>query len=156
MNLTTGFSATCTTYTVLCLNGFNVYDVQPVYYGLLLTRMLGTGRLVPVRITQTPDEHIAAFALRAGGGGLRLMVENLDSAAATVTLDVGRYRGPATADRLRAPSLLATSGVTIDGAQVARDGSFAPPHPDTIACAAAGCPLTMPGYSAALVNVPVR
>lgn len=155
MNLSTGFSATCTTYTVLCLHGDNSYDVQPVYYGLLLTRMLGTGRLVPVRITQTPRQHITAFALRADSGGLRLMVENLDSAAATVKLDVGNYRGTATADRLRAPSLLATSGVTIAGARVAADGAFSPGRPDRIACAAAGCKLTLPGYSAALVKVPV-
>ena len=155
VNLDTGLSTACTTYTVLCLNGDNEYSVQPVYYGLLLTRMLGTGRLVPVRITQTPRQHITAFALRSDGGGVRLMIENLDSAAAAVTLDVGSYRGTATAGRLRAPSLLATSGVTIAGKRVVADGSFSPGSPDTIACAAAGCPLTLPAYSAALVKVPV-
>lgn len=155
MNLSTGFSAACATYTVLCLNGDNVYDAQPVYYGLLLTRMLGTGRLVPVSIRQTPRQHITAFALRSDGGGLRLMVENMNRAAAAVRLDVGSYRGAATAARLRAPALLATSGVTIAGARVAADGTFSPGRPDTLHCGAAGCALPMPGYSAALVTVPV-
>jgi hypothetical protein len=155
MNLSTGFSASCATYTVLCLNGDNRYDAQPVYYGLLLTRMLGTGRLVPVSISQPPRQHITAFALRGDGGGLRLMVENMSRAAATVRLDVGSYRGAATAARLRAPALLATSGVTIQGSRVAADGTFSPGRRDTLRCAAAGCPLPMPGYSAALVTVPV-
>jgi hypothetical protein len=155
MNLATALSTACATYTVLCLNGDNEYSVQPVYYGLLLTRMLGTGKLVPVRITQSPRQHITAFALRSGGGGLRLMVENLDSGPAAVTLDVGSYRGTATARRLRAPALLATAGVTIQGARVAADGTFSPGSPDTIACAGAGCPLTLPGYSAAMVKIPV-
>jgi hypothetical protein len=156
MNLSTGFSAACATYTVLCLDGDNDYDAQPVYYGLLLTRMLGTGRLVPVSIRQAPRQHITAFALRTGGGGLRLMVENMHRAAAAVTLHVGSYRGAATAARLRAPALLATSGVTIQGSRVAADGSFSPGPRDTLRCGAAGCPLTMPGYSAALVTVPLR
>jgi hypothetical protein len=155
MNLSTGFSAACATYTVLCLNGDNVYDAQPVYYGLLLTRMLGTGRLVPVSIRQTPRQHITAFALRGDGGGLRLMVENMNRAAAAVSLDVGSYRGAATAARLRAPALLATSGVTIQGARVAADGTFSPGRRDTLRCAGGGCALPMPGYSAALVTVPV-
>ncbi len=139
MNIATGLSAACTTYTVLCLHGNNEYFAQPVYYGLLLTRMLGTGRLVPVSIVQARHQHVTAFALRSGGR-LRLMVENLDSAAAAVTLHVGSYRGTATADRLRAPSLLATSGVTIQGRRVSADGSFSPGRPDIVTCAAAGCP----------------
>ncbi|WP_222849846.1 hypothetical protein [Trebonia kvetii] len=154
MNIATGLSAACATYTVLCLHGDNEYFAQPVYYGLLLTRMLGTGRLVPVSIVQAWHQHITAFALRSGGR-LRLLVENLDSAAAAVTLHVGSYRGTATADRLRAPSLLARSGVTIQERRVSADGSFSPGRPDTVTCAAAGCRLTLPGYSAALVKVPV-
>jgi hypothetical protein len=83
------------------------------------------------------------------------LIENLGRARAAVTLDVGSYRGTATADRLRVPSLLATSRVTIQGARVAADGTFSPGSPDTIACAAAGCPLTLPGYSATLVTLPI-
>jgi hypothetical protein len=54
---------------------------------------------------------------------------------------------------LTAQSPLATSGITIQGAQVAADGSFTPGAPSMVGCAAGTCPVTIAPYTAVIVTV---
>jgi hypothetical protein len=70
-----------------------------------------------------------------------------------ITLRTGGGVSSATALRMMAPSLLATSGVRIQGAQVAADGSFTAGAPSAVECASGTCQLTLAPYSAALVTV---
>ena len=155
-----GLSAVCDGYTPLCQVGVDEYAAQPVYYGMLFTHLLGSGDLQPVTVTTpAPADNVAAFALRpaAGGGAakgsLRVIAENLTGAAADVTLRVRGAGSSAAVLYLTGPSLLATSGVRIQGAAVAADGSFTPGPPSTALCSSGRCRLTLPPYSAALVTV---
>ena len=142
-----GLSAVCDGYTPLCQVGYNEYAAQPIYYGLLFTHLLGSGNLLPVTVrTSDPGDNLAAFALKptvggAANTGLRVIAENLTGATAHVTLRVRRATSAAVL-YLTGPSPLATSGVRIQGAEVAADGSFTPGAPDTVSCsrAAAGSP----------------
>lgn len=150
-----GLSTACQGYTPLCQVGANEYAAQPIYYGLLFTHLLGRGNLLPVTVT-TPGRSgtVTGFALRPlAGGGLRVIAEDLTGAAARVTLRVGGAATSATVLHLTGPSLLATSGVTIQGAAVGADGSFAPGAPNTVKCSAGSCRVTLAPYSAVLVSV---
>ena len=153
-----GLSAVCDGYTPLCRVGYNEYAAQPIYYGLLFTHLLGSGNLLPVTVrTSDPGDNLAAFALKPAAGGaahtgLRVIAENLTGATAHVTLRVRRAT-TAAVRYLTGPSLLATSGVRIQGAAVAADGSFTPGAPDTVSCSSGRCRVTLAPYSAALVTV---
>ena len=133
----------------------NEYAAQPIYYGMLFTHLLGSGKLLPVTVaTRNAGDHATAFALRpSAGGGLRLIVENLTAAPADVTLRVGGHQKSAEVWTLTGPSLLATSGVEIQGGQVAGNGTFTLHRPRTIGCSAGSCQLALAPYSAALVRL---
>jgi hypothetical protein len=84
---------------------------------------------------------------------LRLIVENLSQYQADAALRVGGHPGSAAVLHLTAPSLLATSGVRIQGAAVTADGSFTHGTPDTVRCSSGSCPVTIAPYAAVLVTV---
>jgi hypothetical protein len=155
MNFHGGLDGSCEGYTVLCQIGTNTYRAQPIYYGMLLTHLLGTGRFLPVKVTMSSRvESVVAFALKpTNGAALRLIVENLSKDQADTTLHIGNTSGSATVLTLSAPSLLATSGVQIQGTAVAANGSFSPGSPESIQCTAHSCPVTLAPYTAALVTV---
>jgi sulfur carrier protein ThiS len=97
---------------------------------------------------------VTAFALKPlAGGGLRVIAEDLTGAAAKVTLRVGGTATSAAVLRLTGPALLATSGIRIQGAAVAANGSVTPGAPSTVSCSSGSCRLTLAPYSAALVTV---
>lgn len=157
MNVHGGLDSYCKGYTVLCQVGTgDAYNAQPIYYGMLLTHLLGTGRFLPVRVAESPPAgNMAAFAVRpTDGGGVRLIVENLSNNQADTTLHVSNASGSATVLTLTGPSLLATSGVQIQDASVAANGTFQPGEPNTIRCRSHTCPLTLTPYTAALVTFP--
>lgn len=150
-----GLDTSCQGYTPLCQVWGNEYAAQPIYYGMLFAHLLGAGQLTPVTVASpSRGANVTAFALKPlNGGGLRLMVENLTGSAAVVTLRVGSAASSATVLHLTGPSLLATSGVSIQGARVAADGSLRPGRPDTVKCSSGSCPVTLAPYSAAIVAV---
>jgi hypothetical protein len=155
MNFHGRLDTSCQGYTPLCQVGTNEYVGQPIYYGMLFAHLLGAGHLLPVTVsTSSSAGNVTAFALKPlTGGGLRLIVENLSQYQADVALPVGGNPGTATVLQMTGPSLLATSGVEIQGARVGANGSFTPGKPDTVQCAAGSCPVTIAPYTAVLVNV---
>ena len=151
---TGGLTSSCAGYAVLCQTGTSRYGAQPIYYGLLFTHLLGTGRFLPVKVSQSArgGGNVTAFALKASGGGIRVMLENLSGKQLDATLRLGNYSGPASVLRLTGPSPLATSGVQIQGASVDANGNFDPRSPGSVHCRAGSCSVTLPPYSAALVT----
>ena len=65
MNFHGSMTSHCNAYSPLCRTSTSRFVVRPIYYGLLFTRMLGTGRLLPVT---TRSRNLAAHALRSSGG----------------------------------------------------------------------------------------
>lgn len=153
MNFHTGLNVKCASYSPLCGTPARYqYAPQAEYYGLLFTHLLGTGWLLPVTVQS--GLNVTAFALSPfSGGGPHLMVENLSATPTTAALQVGGNPQSAAVLHLTAPSPLATSGITIQGAQVAADGSFTPGAPSTVACAEGTCPVTIAPYTAVIVTV---
>jgi hypothetical protein len=150
-----GLNTLCGGYTVLCQVGTTTYRPQPIYYGMLFTHLFRVGRFLPVSVaTSAKRDFIPAFADKPPqGGNERIMVENFGRRSAVTTLRVGGYRGRAAVLFLRGRSPLATSGVTIQGAEVAADGKLTPGRPDEVRCTSGGCRFTIPAYSAVLVTL---
>jgi hypothetical protein len=155
MNFHGGLNTLCGGYTVLCQVGPDSYRPQPIYYGMYLTHLLGTGGFLPVTIAAAASSApVAAFAVKPPSGGeRRVMLENLGKAPVDTTLRVSGYRGSAKVLKLTGPAPLSTTGIKIQGASVAGNGTLAPGQPDTVKCTSAGCQLTMAPYSAALVTL---
>jgi hypothetical protein len=155
MNFHGGLNTLCQGYTVLCSVGKDTYRPQPLYYGMLFTRLLGTGTFLPAPVTiSNKADHITAFALKpAKPGPVRVLVENLSSRATTTALKPTGYKGHASALQLTGGSPLATSGVKIQGAQVAANGTLTPGKASSINCTSGTCTLAMAPYTALIVTL---
>jgi hypothetical protein len=89
--------------------------VEPEYYGLL---MFARGAPAGSRLlkTSSPDRAVRAWATRARAGTIRITLINDDQTAAhRVAVQVAGARGAASVERLIAPSAGATTGVTFAG-----------------------------------------
>lgn len=155
MNFHGGLNPLCGGYTVLCQTAKDTYRPQPLYYGMLFTRLLGDGRFLPASVaTSSKSDHVAAFALKpASPGPVKVMVENMGSRATITALKVSGYSGHASALQLSGGSPLATSGVKIQGAQVAANGTFTPGKPSSVNCTSGSCTLALKPYTALLVTL---
>jgi hypothetical protein len=160
MNFHGGLNTGCQGYSPLCQTsanaGTNSYTPEPVYYGMLFTHILGPGQLLPVTVSLVNrTQNITAFALKpSSGSGLRLMVENLGAQPATVALRVSGNPLSASVLHLTGTNLFATSGTKIQGATVAKNGSFTPGKSDTVRCVSGSCVLTLQPYTASLAAFP--
>jgi hypothetical protein len=147
----------CFVFSPLCQVGKrNEYAARPLYYGMLFTHLLGSGKLVPVTLSTHPrNDDVTAFALKpAAGGGLRYLVENMTYLRADVTLSVARSTRSVRVLHLTAPGLTATSGVRIQGAAIGANGTLKPGAPTIIKCSSGKCQLPVTPYTAVLVTTP--
>jgi hypothetical protein len=129
---------------------------NPLLYGLILfARTLGPGgQLVPVHVHASPLLHLKAWAVRVRSGPFHILLINKGSRPAAVALRLPRTR-PATVDRLLAPSPAARSGVTLAGRRLSAAGDWVgSPTTERIVPNASGYLITVPRFSAALVDVP--
>jgi hypothetical protein len=170
MNFHGSMTSHCNAYSPLCRTNTSRYLVRPIYYGLLFTRLLGTGRLLPV--TTRSATNLATHALRSSRGTVRVVLENLGGQARDISLHAGTSFGAATIVHLTAPSLTATgascglapagraggvcqsSQIRIQGATIRPSGTLTPGSPDRVACRAGTCELRLAAYSAAIVTLP--
>jgi hypothetical protein len=89
---------------------------RPLYYGMLMFAQ-ASGDLVPAKL-DSGGAAVAAYAVRAVDGALRLVVINKDARAASVRIEPGRRFAKGEVSRLTAPTLDATVGVQFGGAAV--------------------------------------
>jgi hypothetical protein len=171
MNFHGGLTGGCQYFTPLCRVSGNEFGPMPIYYGMLFAHMFGNGRLLPVNTatgspvgpTKGPAvgaavgaaaPNLQAFALRPYSGGLRVLVENLSPYRAATSVNPGASATSASELVMSAPSLLATSGVRVQGAQVAANGTFSPGKATPVACHGGTCRVTIEPYSAVMLTVP--
>jgi hypothetical protein len=129
---------------------------RPLLYGLILfSRMLGPGaQLVPVRLSAGSTSHLKLWAVRVAGGRLHVLVIDKGTSTATIDLRVAAD-GPATVARLLAPSVAATSRVTLAGRSLGRDGRWTGRRSaETVAPAGNGYRFTVGRFSATLLTIP--
>ena len=128
---------------------------RPLLYGLVMfTRALGAdARLVRLQMSHPRSLNLSAWAVRVRGEMLHVLV--IDKSNRTVRVDLHLpATGPATVQRLLAPSASSTAGETLDGQRLGPDGTWIGTRlTQTITAGARGYMLTVPRRSAALVGV---
>lgn len=140
-------------YTVIADDSGAVIEARPEYYGLLLFALAGEGSLLETQLSiGTVDA--SAYAVRKASGGVNLMVVNKDTLQnLTLTIETNQSIQAANQQTMTGPNLAATSGVTIQGATVNRDGSFSPVNPDTLTPAGNRTTCYIPALGAAIISI---
>jgi hypothetical protein len=130
--------------------------VRPEYYGMLLfTQAFGAGaQPLPVSVSQSGA--LKVWATRGRDGKTRVVLINKDPFNDyQVKLQVPGGIAPAELERLQAPSVDATSGVTLGGqsfGSATRTGTLGPPHTETVIPLAGTYVITVPAASAAMLT----
>ena len=129
----------------------------PLLYGLATyARTLGTHpQLLPALVTVQPGVDLKTWVV-LDGDQLRVLLIDKSRRAANVTLTLPTT-GPATVQRLLAPSATATTGVTLAGQTLDAQGLWSGPLVQTTVAPRAGrYTVSVPGISAAIVTATVR
>ncbi len=129
-------------------------QARPLLYGLILfDRMLGpNARLLRAQVTAGPGLQLEAWAVRVRGRTHVLLIDKANRAVRVSVRVPGR--GPATLERLLAPTIRATSGVTLAGQYLTPAGTWAGrPVIDRIRPGPRSYRLTIPPSSAALLSL---
>jgi hypothetical protein len=124
---------------------------RALYYGMLMFAQ-ATGDLVPVGL-DSRGVILAAYAVRAADGTLRLVVINKDARMASARIEPGRRFAKAEVSRLTAPALDATAGIRFGGAAVDDYGGWAAVAREGAQVDGTEIMLDVPGASAALLKL---
>ena len=126
----------------------------PIYYGLLLYHYATQAGGSMVSTTPpSPSANVTAYSVLGADGHLRLTIINKDQAlSATVNINTTRSYSSATALSLLAPSINATSGITLGGAAIASDGTWTPTTPTSVPVSGANSSITVPAGSAVVIT----
>jgi hypothetical protein len=140
-------------YTPIADHSGAVIDVRPEYYGLLLFALAGPGTLLKTQLSAGTVD-VTAYAVRAESGGLNLIFVNKDTIHnLTIAIETNQRIQRATMQTMTGPNLEATSGVTIQGATVDKDGSFAPGSLDPLTFWGTQTTCFIPALSAVLISI---
>ncbi len=140
-------------YTPIADDSGAVIEARPEYYGLLLFALAGTGTLLETQLS-AGSVDATAYAVRTPSGGLNLILVNKDSLQnLTLTIQANQPIQTASMQIMTGPSLAALSGVTIQGATMNKDGSFAPASPGSLTPAGDRTTCFIPALSAALISI---
>ena len=99
------------------------FVARPLFYGMaLFARTVSPdARLLPLRVHAAPVYHLSAWAVRVATGAVHVLLMDKGGVAANVRLTLGTS-GPVEVERMLAPSVAATRGVTLAGQRLARNG----------------------------------
>ena len=99
------------------------YSAAPEYYGLLAFAQVAKGETVPA-LCEADGMNLTAYAVRQEANRLCVIVINKDQSKDASVAIKGVIAREARLMRLTAPSLTATSGVTLGGAAVGGEGNW--------------------------------
>jgi hypothetical protein len=148
-------AAGCDPYTPLCPTTGDL-TARPIYYGMLATELVGTGRFAALDNPDAAD--VRAYAVRHGHRLTVVLDDVQDPAtngATTVTLNLG---GDFRSGRLIAlttsssAGLSATTDITLGGRQVGPHGAFLPPQSTPVSVRNQTATVTVPAGSAAIIQ----
>lgn len=140
-------------YTPIADDSGGVIETRPEYYGLLLFALAGSGALLQTQLSAA-SLAVTAYAVKTPSGGLNLVVVNKEPQhTLDLEIETSQSIGTATMQTMTGVSLSATSGVTIQGATVNKDGSFAPASPATLTVSGTRTHCSLPALSAALILI---
>jgi hypothetical protein len=113
-------------YTPIADNNGTVVGARPEYYGIKLFTLAGQGALLETTVSAAGLD-VTAYTVKSSNSGLNLLVVNKDpSKTLSLTVNCGQSVSSASLLLMTAPTLDATTGVTIQGASIQQDGTFMP------------------------------
>jgi hypothetical protein len=140
-------------YTPIADDDGYVTEVRPEYYGVLLFTLAGEGRLLRTSVSAS-GLNVTAYAVLPALGGLHIVLINKEETQSlAVGIDCGRPVLAAELLVMTGPSLLATTGVAIQGASIAPDGRFTPGAAYTLAASGSTVSCYLGALSAAVIKV---
>jgi hypothetical protein len=129
--------------------------VNPEYYGMLMFAKAAPPHSKLLRIAGARLAGVGAWATRAPGGVVRVVLINDGQRERLINLHVRGVAGDGTAERLIAPSLGSRFGVTLGGhgfGQRTTTGLLPAPDLDTAVSVRGSYPISVPGESAVLLT----
>ncbi len=129
--------------------------VHPEYYGMLMFAQAfpAGAHLLPVSVAGGP---VKVWATAAPDGKTRVVLINKETTTpVTVQVNLANSSGPATLERLTAPSVTATSGVTLGGqgfGNSTKTGTLGPQQTASVQPLLGSYAVTLPAGSAALLT----
>jgi hypothetical protein len=134
-------------------SGLVLFPPQPLYYGLLLFSLAGTGTVVETSLN-AGSVNASAYTIENRGGALTVIVVNKESGKdLQLLINAGRKIVKASAKLLTMPSLSSTSGLTIQGSSVGVDGSFSPKTASPLTVSGTNASVLVSAGSAALIQI---
>ena len=151
-----------TGYTPIANNSTTgaVVEARPEFYGILLFTLAGQGTVCQTTVS-AGSLNVTGYTVKTASGGLNLVVVNKDSSA-NLQLSITLPQNVSSATLVEmtqltagatGPSLSATEGVTIQGASVNVDGTFAPSAAYTLSTSSAQVSCYVPALSAVLIKL---
>jgi hypothetical protein len=128
---------------------------RPLLYGLMMfVRTLGPdAQLIPASVRAPGSANLKVWAVHVDGGRLHVLLINKSNRAATARVELPQ-NGPASVERLLAPTANSRSGVTLNGQWLGADGRWrGRGSHETITPTRGGYRVTVPALSAALLTV---
>jgi hypothetical protein len=151
----TNSAGACDPYAPLCPTTGDL-TAEPIYYGMLATELVGTGRFVTL---DNPDAaNVRAYAVRSGHR-LTVVLDDVQdpaaSGATTVRLKLGGGFRSGRLIRLTTSSpagLSATTDITLGGQQVGAHGAFPSPRFTLVSVRDQTATVTVPAGSAVIIQ----
>ena len=139
-------------YTPIADAQGKVVGARPIFYGMLLFAKAGQGLVLETTGDPTAI-NFSSYAIGLAGSQKSIVLSNKDRTTTVhATVNVGAALASAEATWLAGPSLDATTGVTLGGAAVGGDGSFAPGAPEALPTSGTTFTVDVPPASAVLVS----
>jgi hypothetical protein len=147
-------------YTVIADNNGTVIGPRPIYFGILMFALAGQGTLYSTTVSNnTANLNLTAYAVKTTAG-ISIIIINKDSSNnAQVSLTLPQVANTTAILEMTqstsgaAPSLSATSGVTIQTSTVSASASFTPATPYTVQAGTNNLTVYVPYLSAILVQI---
>jgi hypothetical protein len=127
---------------------------KPELYGLaLFAQMSGSdARLLSTKVTASAPANLSVWPVESSHG-LKVLVLNKGGRAANVTLTLGTRASQASVERMLAPGITASAGVTLGGQTIGPTAQWQGKKITTTVTVRNGSfGVAMPGYSAALLS----
>jgi hypothetical protein len=140
-------------------NNGSVLGPQPIFYGALLASMAGTGTLLGTQLS-AGALNVTSYALETATGLSLLLVNKDPTQSLDLSIVLPQAMSSATLQQLTqisagatAPSLAATSGISLQGATVATDGAFQPAAAYSLTLNGTQLSSYVPALSAVLIQL---
>lgn len=135
-----------------------VTNAQPLFYGMLLFTIAGTGDILSTTATVAGTDggplSFSAYAIAQSDGSTNVVLVNKDATTSVnVQLEAGKSVARASAIYLQASGLDALSGVTLAGTGISNAGAWTPGSPIGLSTTADSATLLVPAASAVLVHL---